>query len=166
MEVLVAASIVVVAAEAAAARAGHRGRHVPIAVALGLAALAALAAATGGPALALLGFAGLAACYLAWVGRSSGRTVRIAITALFGLVHGFAFAGPLADLALPAPALARALLGFNLGIELAQLALLGLGWLVLARARRAAPVATALALDVAAGLAIAPAIYWAITRAA
>ena len=108
----------------------------------------------------------LEACYLAWVGRSTGRSVRVAVTALFGLVHGFAFAGPLADLALPGPALATALLGFNLGIELAQLALLALGWLVIARARRWAPAAAGLALDVAAALAMAPAVYWVVTRAA
>ncbi len=41
----------------------------------------------------------------------------------FGLIHGFGFAGVLADLGLPADALAIALLGFNLGVELGQLAI-------------------------------------------
>jgi HupE / UreJ protein len=41
----------------------------------------------------------------------------------FGLVHGFGFASVLADLGLPAGALALALLGFNLGVELGQLAI-------------------------------------------
>lgn len=42
---------------------------------------------------------------------------------VFGLVHGFGFASVLADLGLPQGALALALLGFNLGVELGQLAI-------------------------------------------
>ena len=41
----------------------------------------------------------------------------------FGLLHGFGFAGVLADLGLPAGARALALAGFNLGVELGQLAI-------------------------------------------
>lgn len=41
----------------------------------------------------------------------------------FGLVHGLGFASVLGDLSLPARALAPALLGFNLGVELGQLAI-------------------------------------------
>jgi hypothetical protein len=41
----------------------------------------------------------------------------------FGLIHGFGFASVLADLALPRHALVQALLGFNLGVEIGQLAL-------------------------------------------
>ena len=41
----------------------------------------------------------------------------------FGLVHGFGFAGVLADLGLPPDALAVALLGFNVGVEVGQLAI-------------------------------------------
>lgn len=44
----------------------------------------------------------------------------------FGLVHGLAFAGILADLGLDGSASWPALLGFNLGIELAQLVVVGL----------------------------------------
>jgi hypothetical protein len=42
---------------------------------------------------------------------------------VFGLIHGFGFASVLADLGLPQGALALALLGFNLGVELGQLAI-------------------------------------------
>ncbi|MBC5764535.1 HupE/UreJ family protein [Ramlibacter albus] len=42
---------------------------------------------------------------------------------VFGLVHGFGFASVLADLGLPANALALALVGFNVGVELGQLAI-------------------------------------------
>ena len=45
------------------------------------------------------------------------------LTFAFGLIHGFGFATVLADLGLPSDALALALLGFNLGVELGQLAI-------------------------------------------
>ncbi|WP_182481581.1 HupE/UreJ family protein [Nocardioides immobilis] len=48
------------------------------------------------------------------------------IAAGFGLVHGLAFAGILADLGLDGSASWPALLGFNLGIELAQLTVIAL----------------------------------------
>jgi len=41
----------------------------------------------------------------------------------FGLIHGFGFAGALADLGLPPGSLALSLAGFNLGVESGQLAL-------------------------------------------
>lgn len=42
---------------------------------------------------------------------------------VFGLVHGFGFASVLADLGLPQEVLALALVGFNIGVELGQLAI-------------------------------------------
>ncbi|MBI5717977.1 MAG: HupE/UreJ family protein [Burkholderiales bacterium] len=45
---------------------------------------------------------------------------------VFGLVHGFGFAGALAELGLPQGALAWSLFGFNVGVELGQLAIVGL----------------------------------------
>jgi hypothetical protein len=56
----------------------------------------------------------------------------------FGLVHGFGFASVLADLGLPDSALLVALLGFNLGVELGQLAIVA-GFLPLAFLLRATP---------------------------
>jgi HupE/UreJ protein len=41
----------------------------------------------------------------------------------FGLIHGFGFAGALRDLGLPSGSLALSLFGFNLGVELGQLAI-------------------------------------------
>jgi hypothetical protein len=49
----------------------------------------------------------------------------------FGLIHGFGFASVLVDLGLPQGALAIALLGFNLGVEAGQLAIVA-AFLVLA----------------------------------
>ena len=52
----------------------------------------------------------------------------------FGLVHGFGFASVLAELGLPQDTLALALVGFNVGVELGQLAIvlvfLPLAWAV------------------------------------
>lgn len=51
----------------------------------------------------------------------SGRRWLVAFG--FGLVHGFGFASVLADLGLPRDALVSSLLGFNVGVELGQLAI-------------------------------------------
>jgi hypothetical protein len=42
---------------------------------------------------------------------------------VFGLIHGFGFASVLADLGLPQSALVLALVGFNVGVELGQIAI-------------------------------------------
>jgi hypothetical protein len=44
----------------------------------------------------------------------------------FGLLHGFGFASVLADLGLPRGALVTALVGFNLGVEIGQLAIVAI----------------------------------------
>lgn len=66
------------------------------------------------------------------VGWSALRRWRLAF--VFGLVHGFGFANVLLDLGLPASALAAALGGFNVGVEVGQLAIvlvfLPLAWLL------------------------------------
>jgi hypothetical protein len=41
----------------------------------------------------------------------------------FGLIHGFGFASVLTDLGLPRDALVSSLFGFNVGVELGQLAI-------------------------------------------
>jgi HupE / UreJ protein len=46
---------------------------------------------------------------------------RVVVTFFFGLIHGFGFAGVLAELNLPTSAFAWALLQFNLGLEVGQL---------------------------------------------
>jgi HupE / UreJ protein len=48
---------------------------------------------------------------------------RWAVAFAFGLIHGFGFASVLADLGLPQGALLLALVGFNLGVEIGQLAI-------------------------------------------
>jgi hypothetical protein len=50
---------------------------------------------------------------------------RWAVAFAFGLIHGFGFASVLADLGLPQGTLLLALVGFNLGVEAGQLAIVG-----------------------------------------
>jgi hypothetical protein len=57
------------------------------------------------------------------LGNSSLKRWRLAF--IFGLVHGFGFASVLLDVGLPASSLLAALGGFNLGVELGQLAIVG-----------------------------------------
>ena len=76
----------------------------------------------------------------------------------FGLIHGFGFASVLTDLGLPREALALALVGFNLGVEAGQLAIVAL-FLPLAFAlrrtafyRRAVMLGGSLAIAILAGV--------------
>jgi hypothetical protein len=55
-----------------------------------------------------------------WIRDTSGRWK---LTFVFGLIHGFGFAGILAELDLPAEGFFRSLLAFNLGVEAGQLAI-------------------------------------------
>jgi len=57
------------------------------------------------------------------------------VALVFGLLHGFGFAGALSDVGLPSQAIPVALLFFNLGVEIGQLAFIAgvLGIVALAR---------------------------------
>ena len=54
----------------------------------------------------------------------------------FGLLHGFGFAGALSAIGLPRGDVPLALFAFNAGVELGQLAFVGLAFLAWAAARR------------------------------
>jgi hypothetical protein len=63
-------------------------------------------------------------------------TRRIWLLALvFGLIHGFGFAGALSDFGLPSSALALALLSFNLGVEVGQIVIVGVFVLIVLAVR-------------------------------
>ncbi|HEY8492459.1 MAG TPA: HupE/UreJ family protein [Myxococcota bacterium] len=140
VEALIGFSIALVAAENGWLLGGG-GRAVPAVVTGGLLVLAALAAAGLGavPAGALAGLALFSACHFALLGRvERPARLRAAVAFAFGLIHGFGFAGILAELALPRERLVPALLGFNLGVELGQLAIVAAAWPVLATLARVA----------------------------
>ncbi len=58
--------------------------------------------------------------------KASALKHRWVLTFCFGLVHGFGFANVLRDLGLPAKGLVGSLLAFNLGVEIGQIAIVGL----------------------------------------
>ena len=62
-----------------------------------------------------------AASYLMLSGhlRDAAR-IRLVVTLMFGLIHGFGFAANLLDERLPKGRLAELILGFNLGVEIGQ----------------------------------------------
>ena len=90
-----------------------------------------------------------------------------AVAFVFGLVHGFGFAGALAELGLPSGGALLALLAFNLGVEVGQLAVLALAFGAVAALRR---VASPRQLELARGWAPyalgLPAGLWVVERAA
>lgn len=130
VEAAIGYSIALVGAENLWILAG-RDRWMPAATFTALLALAGLSLAGIGrvPVLALLGLALFTGCHLA-LARASRRPMRLraSIAFVFGLVHGFGFAGVLAQIGLPTTRLAPALFGFNLGVELGQLAIVAIAW--------------------------------------
>jgi len=58
--------------------------------------------------------------------RPSYGKFRVLMVFIFGLIHGLGFAQRLIDERIPAGSLVSALLGFNVGVELGQLAVIGL----------------------------------------
>jgi hydrogenase/urease accessory protein HupE len=83
---------------------------------------------------------------------------------VFGLVHGFGFAGALAEIGLPEGEVPAALLAFNLGVEAGQLAVVGGLIVVLAVARRLAPGRLGGGIRLAAYGIGATASYWLVAR--
>jgi hypothetical protein len=82
----------------------------------------------------------------------------------FGLLHGFGFAGALADLGLPAGSLALSLAGFNVGVELGQLAIVA-AFLPLAFALRSTWAYRRVVLAGGSAVIVAIAGVWLIERA-
>jgi hypothetical protein len=104
------------------------GTHRPLPVALGLggilfamAAAKYLGASVTLPTLLLIGGGIFAANYLMLTGRlRDAARVRLVVTLVFGLIHGFGFASDLLEMRLPAGRLAELLIGFNTGVEIGQ----------------------------------------------
>ncbi len=127
VEATIAASILIVALENVGME-RVRGGALVLAGAVGLFVLAA----TVGGLSAFWGIALFSACYFGLLRALGGDTrLRWAIACLFGFVHGLGFSGVLLEQALPREQLVRALFGFNVGVELGQLAIVAILWPVL-----------------------------------
>jgi len=96
--------------------------------------------------------------------RDAGR-LRLVVTLVFGLIHGFGFASNLLEMKLPTERLAELLVGFNLGVEVGQLSLVtavvGLVYL-LRRSRFVLP--RPLTIDVGSALLVGLGLFWFIQR--
>jgi hypothetical protein len=94
----------------------------------------------------------------------AGR-LRLVVTLVFGLIHGFGFASDLLEMRLPTERLVELLVGFNLGVEVGQLtlvfALLGIVAL-LGRVRISLP--RPIVVDVLSSALVGLGMYWFISR--
>jgi hypothetical protein len=91
------------------------------------------------------------------------RPARVALVFGFGLLHGLGFAGALDALGWPEGAKLLALVAFNAGVELGQLAVIGLALGATALWTRCGGQGEALARAVSAAVALAG-VYWLLTR--
>ena len=167
IDALVALTIAIIGAENIAV-----ATHRPGLVAGGVGGLLLLMAAAsflglgGLPSLLLLGAGLFAAHYLVLSGhlRDAAR-LRIVVTVVFGLIHGFGFAADLLEQRLPPGQLFSILLGFNLGVEVGQLSLVlaALGVVALLNAARLALPRPIVVDSLSAGL-MGLGMYWFISR--
>jgi len=118
------------------------------------------------PALTLAGLALFATCYFGLLARvARPAPLRAGVAFLFGLVHGFGFAGVLLAAELPSERLAAALFGFNAGIELGQVAaVLALWPLLLLAARRRDGRLQRDVIDYGSATILAVGVFWFVTR--
>jgi hypothetical protein len=149
------------------------GTHRPLPVALGLGGILFVMAlgryfdlGVTLPTLLLVGGGIFSVSYLMLTGqmRDAGR-VRLLVTLVFGLIHGFGFASNLLEMRLPTDRLAALLVGFNIGVEIGQVTVvmgaLLVAWL-LVRARLAIP--RPLFTDIAAAFLVGEGLCWFLER--
>jgi HupE/UreJ protein len=91
---------------------------------------------------------------------------RIALVFCFGLLHGMGFAGVLTDLGIPRSEFLTALVAFNAGVELGQLTVIGLAFLLLASWARKKPWYRSRVIIPASILIGFVGLYWTIERSA
>ena len=167
IDALVALTIALIGAENVSVASGRPGT-IALWTGGGLMAMAALRLAGIGllPPLLLIGAAIFSANYIMISGhlRDAGR-VRLVVTLVFGLIHGFGFAADLLESKLPPEKLAEILVGFNLGVEIGQLTIVLLltGAVVLLRRVRLA-LPRPIVVDVCAAGLVAVGTFWFMSR--
>jgi len=88
------------------------------------------------------------------------------VTFPFGLIHGFGFAGALKEIDLPRAQIPTALVSFNLGVELGQLAVLALLLPLIVLARNKAPWFETKGAKVMSGAIVLAGVVWFVLRVA
>ena len=167
IDALVALTIALIGAENIAVSTG-KSTVIAISVAACAAVMIALQLLGFGglPSLLVLGAGLFTANYLMISGHlvDAGR-LRLIITLVFGLIHGFGFAASLLELQLPTERLAELLVGFNLGVEAGQLTLVvGVSLLVLALARMKLALPRPIVVEVCGAFLVSLGVYWFVSR--
>jgi hypothetical protein len=167
IDALVALTIALIGAENIVVQTG-RSRLIALCVGGGLVLMAGLHLMGWGdlPSLLLLGAGLFTANYLMFAGRvrDAGR-VRMIITLVFGLIHGFGFAADLLELQLPTERLAELLVGFNLGVEAGQLTLVVCATLLVVTLRRLElALPRPIVVDVGSAFLVGLGVFWFVGR--
>jgi hypothetical protein len=167
IDALVGLTIALVGAEALAVNSSRPGT---VALATGglllLMGLGKLLGLGGLPVLLLIGGGLFSANYLMVSGhlRDAAR-MRLVVTLVFGLIHGFGFAADLLSQKLPQARLAELLLGFNLGVEIGQLSLvLGVLGLVALLVKVGMRLPRRMVTDFAASFLVGLGLFWFVAR--
>ncbi|MFK7828636.1 MAG: HupE/UreJ family protein [Congregibacter sp.] len=170
VEALIGLTIALVAAESVFRRQSRLGTYATVVFASGVALLLFSVFRDDPDPLTMVGITLFFGAYLLLTRKRPDwlPAMTPVLTAFFGLIHGFGFAGSLLEIGLPVDKLAVTLLVFNLGIELGQLlmvaALLAILWVL----TRIAPAITAAQLPVRNMLAsalVALGMFWFVDRA-
>ena len=111
----------------------------------------------------------LIALSICWVAIENMATAklkpwRVAVVFAFGLLHGLGFAGVLSELGMPEGRFLTALLSFNLGVELGQLSVVAVAFVLLGRFERLGGYRRYVVIPGSTAIA-ATGGWWAITRA-
>ena len=167
IEAVIGFTIALVAAENIGARTSAN-RQIALVFTAGLLVML-LCALIWGIGLAVLSCVGLIMFTLAYLPQSRDQQSAIAMRPIlslaFGLIHGFGFAQVLTEISLPSNQLWPALLGFNLGVEIGQLIIVGLAWLVAYWIGKSLLAKnSALLMDVASALLCGLGLYWFVAR--
>lgn len=163
IDALVALTIALIGAENLAI-----GTRRPLPVALAAAGLVAscallrLGGVGGLPLLLLAGSSLFVGSYLILSGSvpEAGR-LRMVMTVVFGLIHGFGFAANLLEMQLPTGRIAQLLVGFNVGVELGQASLvLGVSALAWGLGRAGLGLPRPIVVETGSAFLIALGAYW------
>ena len=92
------------------------------------------------------------------------KSRRVALVFAFGLLHGMGFAGALQDVGLPRTEFLAALLGFNLGVEAGQLAVIAGAFLLVGRTFADRPWYRRRIVIPASAMIACTAVYWTVER--
>jgi hypothetical protein len=137
-----------------------------IATVLAILGLISVAWGRGLPILTIFGLIVFTLAYFSLShSRQSSTRIRPFLTLVFGLIHGFGFAGILSEVGLPEQRFLSALVGFNVGVELGQLIIVVMFWYLVKYARVIASVRDfGMFVPIASSLLIGLGSYWFVAR--